>query len=86
MPVQPLQASACVGFQLDDPLPSVVAVVQVQEVCVRVQAVLTCRKHTETTLIKDTKSSRKKLYFMYLPTIIIRINESTEFVSNNQVV
>lgn len=58
-PVQPLQASACVGFQLDDPLPSVVAVVQVQEVCVRVQAVLTCRKHTETTLIRDTKSSRK---------------------------
>lgn len=52
-PVQPLQASACVGFQLDDPLPSMVAVVQVQEVCVRVQAVLTCRKHTETTLIKE---------------------------------
>lgn len=35
------QPSAAVGFQLDDPLSSRVAVVQIQKVCVWIQAVLT---------------------------------------------
>lgn len=40
--VRPSQGSfAAVGSQLDDPLAAAVAVVQVQEVSVRVQAVLT---------------------------------------------
>lgn len=41
------QTSAGFGFQLDDPLPSMVTVVQVQKVRVRIQAVLTCRKYIE---------------------------------------
>lgn len=54
MSVHPSQPSAGVGFQLDDPLPSMVTVVQVQKVCVWIQAVLTCRKHTEKPLLKAT--------------------------------
>lgn len=42
--VCPSQASAGVGLHLDDPLPPMVTVVQVQEVCVRVQTVLTYKK------------------------------------------
>lgn len=43
--VRPSQASAGVGLQLDDPLPSVVTVVKVQEVCVGIQTVFTYKKN-----------------------------------------
>lgn len=42
--VRPSQASAGVGLQLDDPLPSMVAVVKVQEVRVGIQTVFTYKK------------------------------------------
>lgn len=45
--VHPSQRPAGVGPHLDDPLPAAVAVVQVQEVRVWIQAVLTCGIHTE---------------------------------------
>lgn len=44
--VRPSQASAAgVGLQLDDPLPSMVTVVEVQEVRVGIQTVLTYKKN-----------------------------------------
>lgn len=43
--VRPSQASAGVGLQLDDPLPSMVTVVKVQEVCVGIQTVFTYKKN-----------------------------------------
>lgn len=42
--VRPSQASAGVGLQLDDPLPSMVTVVKVQEVRVGIQTVFTYEK------------------------------------------
>lgn len=42
--VRASQASAGVGLQLDDPLPSVVTVVEVQEVRVGIQTVFTYKK------------------------------------------
>lgn len=72
MSVHPSQPSASVGFQLDDPLPSMVTVVQVQEVCVWIQAVLTCRKHMEKPLLKATVIIS---YLIHLQILSQLINE-----------
>lgn len=51
--VRPSQPPAGVGPQLDDPLPTAVAVVQVQKVRVWIQAVLTCGIHTPKKLLAE---------------------------------
>lgn len=56
--VRPSQASAGVGLQLDDPLASMVTVVQVQKVCVRIQTVLTYKTRNRPPMFPAKKKKR----------------------------
>lgn len=58
-----LQTSAGTGSQPDDPLPSGVVVVQIQEVCIKVQAVLTCSKHTVFLFYTRHRAAVSDLHF-----------------------
>lgn len=64
--VRPSQASAGVGLQLDDPLPSMVTVVKVQEVRVGIQTVFTYKKNqlltraALITVLQQNNQEKKK--------------------------